>query len=301
MTYVRENSQGQKIYVADVPADIDYIKFSDGATTNERTDNIANGTFTDGTGFYLTEKGSKYWGVETYTYGEGGGSDVTETTANVPDTTAGGNQGGDTGSYTVYAINSAKWSQMAAHAWNDGGSAAADWPGTVMTKTSDKVNGYDVYSVTFSKEYTNVIFNNNKKEGASQTSDLTFETGKYFDVKTEKWYKSLSEVPEEDANLASSTYYLRGTLTDWGSGKLMTMGADGSSSITLTVSAGTHTFKIYDSATEKWYGNGGTIETTAEGWTFTDSAGDCTLISSGGTYTFKCYMSGEKFKVDVTK
>lgn len=70
MTFVRENGQGQKIYSYEVPADIDYIKFCDGTGSsgaNERTDNIENSLLSDGIGFYLTEKGTKYWSYATYT------------------------------------------------------------------------------------------------------------------------------------------------------------------------------------------------------------------------------------------
>ena len=105
--------------------------------------------------------------------------------------------------------------------------------------------------------------------------------------------------PTEPSKVESS-YFLRGTLTDWTTGKVMYLNSDGSASITLKLAAGTYTFKIYDSKANKWYGNGGTIENTATGWTFSD-AGDCTLLASGGTYTFKCYTnSAGKFKVDVT-
>ena len=80
MTEVRTNSYGQKIYSAEVPADIDYIKFCDGNTAeNHRTDNIQNSEFENGTGFYLTEKGEKYWGYETYEYTEGDEEDTTVT------------------------------------------------------------------------------------------------------------------------------------------------------------------------------------------------------------------------------
>ena len=80
MTEVKTNSYGQKIYSAEVPADIDYIKFCDGNTAeNHRTDNIASSEFENGTGFYLTELGEKYWGYETYEYTEGDEEDTTVT------------------------------------------------------------------------------------------------------------------------------------------------------------------------------------------------------------------------------
>ncbi len=93
---------------------------------------------------------------------------------------------------TVYFVNSGKWSKANAYAWNDGGSTASTWPGTAMTKTGDKApNGCDVYTITYTKAYTNIIFN----DGSSQTSDLTFEAGKYYDFATDKWYANLEDVP----------------------------------------------------------------------------------------------------------
>ncbi|MBR3988653.1 MAG: metallophosphoesterase [Clostridia bacterium] len=100
-----------------------------------------------------------------------------------------------------------------------------------------------------------------------------------------------------------SSYYLRGSLTDWDPGRVMMLNSDGSASTKLTLSAGTYEFKVYDSNTSKWYGNTGTIEDTETGWTFTDTGMvNCTLNATGGEYTFKCYVNAEgKFKVDVTK
>ena len=69
MTFCRKNSQGQDIYTAEIPADVDYLKFSDGSATNERTNNIPNATFAgDINGFYLTEKVSGKWNIDVYTY-----------------------------------------------------------------------------------------------------------------------------------------------------------------------------------------------------------------------------------------
>lgn len=69
MKHVGFDSEGSPVYAIDVPADIDYIKFSDGTGNHDadRTDNIANSQFGINTGFRQTTKGSKYWGVETYT------------------------------------------------------------------------------------------------------------------------------------------------------------------------------------------------------------------------------------------
>ncbi|MDO4420397.1 MAG: hypothetical protein Q4B92_08575, partial [Ruminococcus sp.] len=200
MTYVETNTDGDKVYSADVPADIDYIKFSDGTGSSnaERTDNIGNAYVSNNALYTITTKGSKYWGVDISTYGNSSGG-------NTDDDNTDDNTGGNTGDNTSTGTN--------------------------------------------------------------------------------------------------STYYLRGTLTDWDPGKVMTLNTDGSASITLSLAAGTYEFKVYDNSTAMWYGNTGTIEDTAEGWTFTDTGMvNCTLNATGGNYTFRCYTNSEgKFKVDVTK
>ena len=104
---------------------------------------------------------------------------------------------------TVYLINSKSWTTVNAYAWTEGGAEVAKWPGTAMTKTSEKdKNGNDVYSITFTKEYESIIFNN----GSSQTADLTLEAGKYYDLGTNKWYDTLADVPENVAPTTKTVY-----------------------------------------------------------------------------------------------
>jgi len=210
MTFVEVNGYGQDVYSAVVPADIDYIKFSDGTATNNRTDNIPNAEFENNTGFYLEDKGSKYWPYATYEYVPSTPVDpttaeatttvavttteapVTTTTVAevvVPTTTTEAEP--ETPAITVYFVNSGKWSKVNAYAWSP---EAAAWPGAAMTKTSEKApNGADVYSMTYTQTYSNIIFNN----GSSQTSDLTFQAGQYYDYATGKWYAKLSDISAE--------------------------------------------------------------------------------------------------------
>ena len=104
---------------------------------------------------------------------------------------------------TIYLVNSKSWTTVNAYAWTEGGAEEAKWPGKAMTKTSDKdANGNDVYSITFTKEYGSVIFNN----GSSQTSDLKLEAGKYYDLGTNKWYDTLSDVPKDETPTTKTVY-----------------------------------------------------------------------------------------------
>lgn len=113
--------------------------------------------------------------------------------------------------YTFYAINSAQWPTVAAHYWGgaDGGSS---WPGADMVKESETINGFNIYSITISSDFTNIMFTN-KIDGDNnkKTADLTTEgnNGKYYDIKGAKWYASLSEVP------VSYDYYVVGSFNGW--------------------------------------------------------------------------------------
>ena len=99
---------------------------------------------------------------------------------------------------TVYFINSDNWTTINAYVWGDG--EKVEWPGEAMTKTSDQVNGFDVYSYTVDEVvYPNIIFTN-KKDGSDQTEDLTVQPGQYYYWRTKQWYSSVSDVPALDDN-----------------------------------------------------------------------------------------------------
>ncbi len=110
----------------------------------------------------------------------------------------------------IYCINSAKWADVYVHAWPSG-STGTTWPGYPMTKTDQTVNGFDVYKATIESAYDGVIFNNNDK--GSQTADLTAQEGQYYDIKSCKWYASLSDVPALDS--LSTDRYLVGSFNAW--------------------------------------------------------------------------------------
>ena len=65
---------------------------------------------------------------------------------------------------TLYFVNKPEWETVKVHMW--GGSAAGTtWPGLDVTKETEQIGGYDVYSITFVEgEYVNVIFNNNNND-----------------------------------------------------------------------------------------------------------------------------------------
>ncbi|MBQ7999711.1 MAG: starch-binding protein [Ruminococcus sp.] len=86
MTYVETDDNGKDIYFCDVPADIDYIKFSDGSSTNRRTNNAPKSMIADGTCYCLgTSAGTNKWNVSTYAYEAP--TDPTEPATSEPATT----------------------------------------------------------------------------------------------------------------------------------------------------------------------------------------------------------------------
>ena len=91
---------------------------------------------------------------------------------------------------TIYYVNTGEWKNVNAFVWPNEGNAYKEWSGEAMTKTENKVNGYDVYSYTFPENYVNIIFN----DGTDQTSDLVWDKTKpyYCDG---KWYAAVADIP----------------------------------------------------------------------------------------------------------
>ena len=120
---------------------------------------------------------------------------------------------------TVHFINSVEWAAVACHHWVDGGSGTS-WPGDVLSKT-DEIAGYDVYTATFTGAHTSCIFNNNNK--GNQTSDLTVEDGKYYEVNTNTWYadKAAAEaalatpIPDETVYLINTGNWSKAMIHTW--------------------------------------------------------------------------------------
>ena len=197
---------------------------------------------------------------------------------------------------TAYCINSAAWEKVSAYAWIEGGDALT-WPGVLMNKTEDKVNGFDVYEITFNVDYTNIIFNNS--DNGKQTSDLTFEDGKYFDLKSGEWYASLDEVPAID-KLATDRY-LVGSFNDWNTLKNeFKLDAEDSRTgyVSLELAANTtYEFKIIREGA--WTSNATAITADVEGLTFSSSVDANAKITTAaaGTYVFSFGMDSSQLSV----
>ena len=89
---------------------------------------------------------------------------------------------GTASDYVVYLDNAAKWATPAAYAWNSESDKNGAWPGVSMIQVSG-----NIYKLTFTKEFANIIFSNN---GANQTNTLTFgkvNNGKIYNNSTGIW------------------------------------------------------------------------------------------------------------------
>lgn len=186
---------------------------------------------------------------------------------------------------TVYAINSAKWDALYAHAWIEGGAGTA-WPGTEMTKTDETVNGFDVYTITFDVDYLNIIFNNNNN--GKQTKDLELKADQYYDIKTDVWYASLDDVPEVDP--LSTDRYILGEFNEWNAlSHEFKLNAEGEKVgyVTIALEADT-TYKFKVIREGDWTSCATPITGSVEGLQFSSSVNaDATITTTvAGDYVF---------------
>ena len=96
---------------------------------------------------------------------------------------------------------------------------------------------------------------------------------------------------------ANAQWALMGTLTDWSSGKAMTVSGTTATCDVDLIANTTYTLKVKNGRT--WYGrNNTTITATTTTSAFSDSGGDVTLKSTfNGTYTFSFDTSSKKLTV----
>ncbi|MBQ8000987.1 MAG: starch-binding protein [Ruminococcus sp.] len=187
------------------------------------------------------------------------------------------------GAYTVYCINSAKWDTVCVYAWGD---SALEWPGVEMTKTGETVNGFDVYAYTTDTAYANVIFNNNNQ--GSQTGDLAWTNGQYYDVKAGTWYASIADVPVVDAT--ATDVYLAGEMNGWSTvANEFKLSAEGETVAYLTMALEAETsyqFKVVNSGS--WISTTIAITDTVSGVAFNNSVSDNATITTtvAGDYVF---------------
>ena len=76
------------------------------------------------------------------------------------------------------------WTTVKAYAWNGSAEFCGSWPGIACSKVGTN-NGHNVWKWTYNGTWTfepaHIIFNDGKQNNASQTSDLNFRNGGYYD------------------------------------------------------------------------------------------------------------------------
>ena len=287
--YKFEDTDGDLVYEAEVPADSTSAKFVRKDPTsstldwdyvwNDSGDQTISGNCYTVNGWDVAGSWSTYTPAETDPEPEPDPDPVT---------------------YTVYCINSAKWDAVAAYAWT-GSDVNTEWPGVAMTKTSETVNGFDVYSVTFDVAYENVIFNNNNN--GSQTPDLTPMAGQYYDVKNNAWYASLSDVPAID--VLATDCYLAGDFNGWSTtANEFKLDVEGSQTgyVSLELDAKTeYEFKVVQEGT--WTSCTTIITDTVADLVFNSSVNDNVKITTtiAGTYVFAFDVSDSTLSVTYPK
>ena len=83
-------------------------------------------------------------------------------------------------SFTVSYVNTDSKATLYAYTFN--AEELGGWPGTEMTKSTEQVNGFDVYTITFEAYNApkNIIFNDN--EGGWQTGNLDFVNNSQYGI-----------------------------------------------------------------------------------------------------------------------
>ncbi len=100
-------------------------------------------------------------------------------------------------------------------------------------------------------------------------------------------------------SLSGSSLYLKGTFNNWSANDVFAKTANSDVvALTKELSAGTYTFKLHNTGTDKWYGKDDAVITdTVNRLTLTAAGGDCTFTATGGTYEFKFELSTNRLSV----
>ena len=186
---------------------------------------------------------------------------------------------------TFYYVNTGKWESVNIYAWNG---VTMSWPGVAMTKESEQIFGFDVYSyTTLQGSFANCKFNCGD---SYQTSDLVVEEGKYNCYKG-KWYASFDELVPA----------LAGDFNEWeGSAKQFVFDLEtgiGTTTVTMLQFNHDYEFKVIDGA---WLSNTGTMtEDNCTNWTMSaDVTDNCKITTKGvGDYVFTYNLNNNKLSV----
>ena len=129
----------------------------------------------------------------------------------------------------VYFVDNQGWGKVNIYTWTP---EVGTWPGVAMTKETEQLAGYDVYSYKAEKgtSFGGVIFNNGS---GVQTGDLKWTAGKYY-VK-DGWYTKEEAIEKLSGPVTPPviTYVLMGVADDWTTGIALTVNPDNANEYVL--------------------------------------------------------------------
>ena len=132
---------------------------------------------------------------------------------------------------TVYYYNTQNWTEVAAYAWDSVETKVlGDWPGSLMIAESD--GWYTITISATSLDDLKIIFNSHQAENASQTPDIELDSDYvyFYGLNTEGFASkedAIAAYEEEQAvPVVPNTYYLRGSMNDWGTSAPLTVNGD---------------------------------------------------------------------------
>lgn len=198
---------------------------------------------------------------------------------------------------TLYYVKTNDWSQVNAYLWV-GSTKNATWPGEVMTLTNATTsqNNYPVYSITYSTDYTNIIFsdiNDDSDKTSNQTINL--ETPYFYEY---AWYATLGDCD----NPLITNFYLAGSFNDWSptANRFMKAQAeDTEASVTIPISAYSNiTFKVVEDG--GWCGASATLTKDENTVTIADKGSGVNIgltPYAAGDYIFKLNLENRLLTV----
>ena len=198
---------------------------------------------------------------------------------------------------SVYFVDNQGWGNANIYTWTP---EVGTWPGVPMTKETEQLAGYDVYSYTVEKgtSFGGVIFNNGS---GVQTADLKWTAGKYY-VK-DGWYTK----EEAEAKLAGPvtppviTYVLMGVKDDWTTGIALTANPENENEYVLLgqeIAEGdaVKVVTLTDGAQTAWCGN--VDEASDAEYTIEEEYGNIVLVP--GIYDFYYKVDADMIYIGKT-
>ena len=158
---------------------------------------------------------------------------------------------------------------------------------TVITATYTQT--LQKYTVVFLDMNGEAIATQTVEYGKAATAPTAPTVANYVFTGWDTDFSNITENTLVTALYADNRVYIPGDFNGWTTDSALEQAAGDVVTTTLTLEAGTYTFKVLHR--DVWYGNYGVIDNTTKntsetGWEMVDGYGNCTLEATGGKYTF---------------